>query len=124
MLPFANRFEVSSSTLHRLTGKHVPPKVAVSKKAVYRARRRFTLTKINAYADRGTPLTPQHVSELASPLSDRPLGRNWTTTFLRRHADRVCSRYYRVQEVSRPRAEHTIKRAGLTILLYINLQPV
>ena len=60
---------------------------------------------INAYADRGTLLTPKHVQQLAIRLCNHKLGRNWTSSFLHRHKDRVSSRFYKIQELARLKAD-------------------
>jgi len=65
------------------------------------------LDKINAYADRRTLLAPRHITQLAEALCEHPTGCNWTTTFLKRLSDRIASKYWRVQELARLKADTT-----------------
>lgn len=63
------------------------------------------LDKINAYAMWGTLLTPHDVTELAHALCGHTLGRNWTSTFLTPYSDKVSSKFYRIQELARLKAD-------------------
>ena len=101
----ADRFQVPSSTLNDRFRSIHPPRGSHGLRNLSVPQERVLLDKINAYADRGTLLTPRHIHTLAEALSERPLGRNWTSTFLRRHKDEVCSKFYRVQEVARLKAD-------------------
>ena len=60
---------------------------------------------INSYANRGTLLTPEHVQQLATRLCGNNLGRNWTSTFLRRHKHQVLLHFYKIQELARLKAD-------------------
>lgn len=113
----AKRFKVPATTLHdRMNDTHAP--------RGQRTRRNLSipqevalLNNINAYAGRGTLLTPHHITQLAQALCDRTLGKNWTSTFLRRHKDQVSSRFYRVQEVARIKADTPSNRAAFLDLV-------
>jgi hypothetical protein len=75
------------------------------------------ITKINEYADRGTLLTPRHISELAQALCGHAIGKNWTSTFIRRHKDVLSSRFYRNQEVARLKADTAENRQAFYALV-------
>ena len=75
------------------------------------------ITKINAYAERGTLLTPWHVTQLANALSERPVGVNWTSTFLRRHHDQVSLCFYQIQELARLKADTPSNRQAFYALV-------
>ena len=113
----ADRFDVASSTLHdRVTGKHAPPGHRQPRNLSIH-HERVLLDKINAYATRGTLLTPGHIGTLAETLSERHLGRNWTSTFLKRHKDEVSSKFYKVQEVARLKADTPTNRQAFYSLV-------
>jgi len=96
---------VPKSTLHdRITGTHAPRGVRANRNLSV-AQEGALLDKINAYADRGTLLAPRHITQLAEALCEHPVGCNWTTTFLKRHSDRITSKYWRIQELARLKAD-------------------
>ena len=108
----AARFEIPSSTFHdhliethAARGVRQPCNLSIIQEDAL-------LDKINAYAKRGTLLTPGNITQLAKALCNHDLGRNWTTTFLRRHRDRVSSRFYRVQELARLKSDTPSNRAA------------
>ncbi|EIW71701.1 hypothetical protein TREMEDRAFT_28153 [Tremella mesenterica DSM 1558] len=112
----AGRFEVSHVTLHdRLNNKHAPPGTLIPRNLSI-IQEEALIAKINEYAARGTLLTPKHVGVFAQALCDHQLGVNWTTTFLRRHKDQVASKFYRVQEVARLRADTPENRIAFLTL--------
>ena len=113
----ATRFNVAKSTLQdRHRGTHVargekgPRKLSM-------AQEDALIGSINTYAERGTLMTPKHVQQLAQRLCGTDLGVNWTSTFLRRHKDRVSSRFYKVQELSRLKANTPANRAAFLTLV-------
>ena len=116
-LSVSKRFGVAASTLHdRLKDTHLP--------RGHRGIRKLSadqedalISEINAYADRGTLLTPQLIAELAHSLGDVRLGRNWTSSFLNRHKDKVSSRFYRVQDLARIKADTPETRAAFLTLV-------
>jgi len=96
---------VPKSTLHdRITGTHAPRGVRANRNLSI-AQEGALLDKINAYANRGTLLAPRHITQLAEALCEHPVGCNWTTTFLKRHSDRITSKYWRIQELARLKAD-------------------
>lgn len=69
----ADRFLIPSSSLHdRLMGTHAPPSVH-GPRHLSVEQEDALLDKINAYAARGTLLTPFHITQLAAALSQTPL---------------------------------------------------
>ena len=113
----AARFHVPQSTLrNRLTDTHATPGLCMPRNLSL-IQEDILLDKVNAYADRGTLLTPGNIHQLAQALCGHELGRNWTTTFLRRHHDQVSSRFYRVQELARLKADTPSNRAAFLDLV-------
>ena len=113
----AARFQVATTTLHdHLTGTHSARGLNTPRNLSL-IQEDALLDKINAYAKRGTLLTPGNITQLAKALCNHDLGRNWTTTFLRRHRDRVSSRFYRVQELARLRSDTPSNRAAFLSLV-------
>ena len=101
----AERFEVAASTLHdRMTDRHAAPGQRHSQNLSIE-QEGAVINKINDYAERGTLLTPGHVKDLANALAERPVGINWVSTFIRRHRDKIISRFYRIQEAARIKAD-------------------
>ncbi len=113
----AARFHVASSTLHdHLMGTQTTPGGRILRNLSI-PQETALLDKINAYAERGTLLTPQNISHLARALCEHDLGKSWTSTFLRRHKDQVSSRFYRVQELARLKANTPSNRAAFFDLI-------
>ena len=101
----ADRFHLPYSTFRdHLKGNHDVRGIRTLRNLSV-AQEQVLVDKINAYADRGTLLSPRHVKELAQTLSGHTVGVNWTSTFLRRHKQDISSRYYRVQEIARIKAD-------------------
>ena len=63
------------------------------------------LAKFKDYAERGSLLTPSHITQLVTALAGHSVGRNWTSTFLQRHKNRFSLKFYRVQAVARLNAD-------------------
>ena len=96
---------VPKSTLHdRITGNHAPRGVRANRNLSV-VQEDALLEKINGYANRGTLLTPKHITQLAEALCGHTIGRNWTTTFIKRHSDHITSKFWRVQELARLKAD-------------------
>ena len=113
----SKRFQLPSSTIHdHFIGSHAD-KGRRAHRNLSVEQEDAIIDKINAYAERGTLLTPQHINELAAALCESPLGRNWTSTFLRRHADKVSSRFYRIQELARLSADTPENRQAFYALV-------
>ena len=53
------------------------------------------ILQINRLTHRGIPPTVRMVRNLAEEVIDGPVGKNWTSDFVRRHKDRVKSLYLR-----------------------------
>ena len=116
----ADAFEIPSSTLHdRSTGKHASPGERVHR-SLSIPQEDALIDKINSYADRGTLLTPAHISDLAKALCDHEMGVNWTTRFLSRHKSRVSSKFYRIQEVARLKADTFENRQAFYALVSVH----
>lgn len=60
---------------------------------------------INSLTDRHIPPTPQLVRNLAEELISRPVGKNWTAQFIKRHSHRLTSVYLRPLDRARVSAE-------------------
>jgi Tc5 transposase DNA-binding domain len=91
----------------RYNGKSVSRAEANSK---YRQRlndvQEDTLLRyIDTLTDRHIPPTSQIVRNLAEEILKGPVGKNWTGHFLKRHADRIESRYLRPLDRTRASAE-------------------
>lgn len=113
----AHRFLVPASSLHnRLMETHAPPGVHWPRHLSIEQEDAL-LDKIKAYATRGTLLTPGHMTQLAQALSEEPLGRNWTSTFIRQHTRRPYPAFYRVQEIPRLKADTPSNRQAFYILV-------
>ena len=63
------------------------------------------IAQINAYAKRGTLLTPAHVLALAEAVCGLKLGRNWAGRFIKRHKDVISSRFHAFRDISRLKAD-------------------
>jgi Tc5 transposase DNA-binding domain len=57
------------------------------------AQEEVLLGYIDRMTARHIPLTPQIVQNLATELLGRPPGKNWPAAFVKRHKERICSRY-------------------------------
>ena len=120
-LKLSKRFGIPATTIrNRYRGTHAA-------RGEYTARNLSIIQEdaligsINAYANRGTLLTPKHVQQLATSLCGHDLGVNWTSTFLRRHKDQVSSRFYKVQELARLKADTPeTRKAFLTLVSLSN----
>ena len=101
----SKRFKVPSSTLHdRLTNTHSSHDQRL-RRNLSSVQEDVLVDKILAYAKRGTLLTPRHITELAQSLCGHQIGKNWTTKFIQRHSNKLSSRFYRVQDAARIKAD-------------------
>ena len=78
-------------------------------------RQRLTHTRedellryITALTDRHIPPTTQIITNLAEKLLDGPVGKNWIVRFIRRHSQRIYSRYLRPLNHKRISAESAV----------------
>jgi Tc5 transposase DNA-binding domain len=63
------------------------------------------LRYIDSLTDRHIPPTSQIIRNLAEEILKGPVGKNWTSNFIRRHSDRIDSRYLRLIDRVRVSAE-------------------
>jgi Tc5 transposase DNA-binding domain len=63
------------------------------------------LRYIDSLTDRHIPPTSQIVRNLAEEILKGPVGKNWTSRFLKRHAERIDSHYLRPLDRARASAE-------------------
>ena len=98
------RFGVPATTIrNRLCGTHAPRGERMPRR-LSTSQEGILIDTINNYAERGTLLTPKHIHQLAKCICGEDIGQNWTSTFLWRHKDEVSTRFYRVQELARLKA--------------------
>ena len=64
------------------------------------------IKQINHLTNRGLPPTSQMVKNLAEEMILRPVGKNWTGQFVKRHQDRLESIYLRNIDNMRTQAEY------------------
>ena len=101
----AERFEVARITLYdRCTGKHVSREKGAIRR-VTPLQELELVAQINAYAVRGTLLTPQHVHELAEAIAGENIGTGWVNRFVKRHSDKITSRFFTYRELGRLQAD-------------------
>ncbi len=116
----ADAFEIPSSTHHdRSTGKHASPGERVHR-SLSIPQEDALIEKTNSCANRGTLLTPAHISNLAKALCDHEMGVHWTTRFLSRHKSRVSSKFYRIQEAARLKADNLENRQAFYALVSVH----
>jgi Tc5 transposase DNA-binding domain len=60
---------------------------------------------IDSLTDRHIPATSQIIKNLAEEIIQRPVGKNWTSEFIKRHSKRICSIYLRPLDRARVSAE-------------------
>ena len=108
---------VARSTLHdRETGLHAPRGVR-TRRNLSVEQEQALVAEINRYADRGTMLEPRHITELAQALGKCEIGKNWTSTFLRRQKDHIVARFFSIQQASRLKADvYETRRAFFTLV--------
>jgi hypothetical protein len=64
------------------------------------------IDQINKYTDKHIPPTSQMVRNFAEEMIGRPVGKNWTAGFIRRHDGRLKSLYLKNLEHNRAKAEY------------------
>ena len=98
-------FHVPKSTLSdNLNGTHSSNTVP-SNRLLSDVQEKVLVDRINAYAQRGTLLSPRHVKELAQRFAEQPVNHNWASSFFRRHKDAISSRYFKIQDAARIKAD-------------------
>jgi Tc5 transposase DNA-binding domain len=63
------------------------------------------LRHIDTLTDRHIPPTSQIIRNLAEEILKGPVGKNWTSNFIKRHSERICSVYLRPLDRARASAE-------------------
>ena len=94
----SKKYGVPRRTLsNRFTGKSVSRQAAASEHHQYldTAQEEALISLINRLTNRGLPSTNCMVKNLAEEIIGRPVGKNWSSQFVRRHNDRLTSRYLR-----------------------------
>lgn len=61
---------------------------------------------INSLTNRGLPPTSHMVRNLAQEMIQRPVGKNWTGEFVKRHQNRLTSLYLKNLDSQRVKAEY------------------
>ncbi|WVW81830.1 hypothetical protein I302_103827 [Kwoniella bestiolae CBS 10118] len=106
------RFTVPKSTFFdHLSGTHSARGVNTTRNLSLQQEAALVGT-INEFARRGTFLAPRHMRELANRFTDEPVGKNWPSTFIRRHNDDISSKFFRFQEIARLEADTPSNRAA------------
>ena len=108
----AQRFQVSRSTLNdRCKGKHLSHQEGAIRH-ISLLQEGELIRQINAYAARGTLLTPQHVHELAEAIAGEKIGSRWVLRFVKRHSDKITSKFHTYRELGRLQADTPATRAA------------
>lgn len=100
---------VAESTLRdRWRGKSMSKRAAASE---YRQRLTFgqeeaLIQQINQLTDRGIPPTPRIVRNMAEEMLEGPVGKNWTSDFVKRYEHRLTSVYLRNIDSRRTKSEY------------------
>jgi hypothetical protein len=101
----SERFQVNKTTLyHHFKGNHRSHRAAAPS-ALSHHQEAELIAQINAYAKRGTLLTPAHVKDLAESVFQAQLGRNWTGRFIQRHSKEISSQFHAFRDISRLKAD-------------------
>ena len=115
----AQQFSVSHSTLSdRCQDRHLSHQQTVLRH-LSRLQELVLVAQINAYAARGTLLTPQHVHELAERIAGGEIGERWVARFLERHSDKISSRYRTYRELGRLQADTPETRRAFYTLVSV-----
>ena len=108
---------VSVSTAYRRSKGQAAPRGIHVHRALSVIQEAELINKINQYADRGTMLTPGHITQLAEALCGHHLGGNWTSRFIKRHSTRITSKFWKYQEVQRLKADSPETRQAFYALV-------
>ena len=101
----ARDHNIAPSTLNdQVSGRHLSSGKAWNRKLSL-VQEDVLIAKINEYAARGTLLTPRHVHSLAAGLAGKKLDKDWVGRFVRRHPDRLSSRFHTYHDLSRRQAD-------------------
>ena len=92
----------------RFTGKTVSRQEAASEhhQCLDTAQEEALIGLINRLINRGLPPTNYIVKNLAEEIIRRPVGKNWSSQFVKRHKERLISRYLRNIDQKRQDAEY------------------
>ena len=117
ILSISKRFGVPSSTLYNQINKTYASHEDQSRQNLSVNQEEVLVKQILSYAERGTLLTPRHITELTELLSGHHIGKNWTGKFLERHRDVLTTRFYRVQDAARIKADTPKNREAFLSLV-------
>ena len=94
----AKKHGVSDTTLkRRFRGDQVSRQASASehRQCLTFVQEETLIGAINSLTDRGIPPTSRMVRNLAEEMIGRPVGKNWTGDFVKRHQSRLMSLYLR-----------------------------
>ena len=102
--PPVNRLTLS----RRFLGEQVSRTIANSehRQCLSIEQEEVLISHINKLTRRGLPPTSTIVRNLAEEMISRPIGKNWTAQFVKRHADQLKSLYLRNIDNMRTKAEY------------------
>jgi Tc5 transposase DNA-binding domain len=104
----ARAFKIHPTTLaRRYRGKTVSREEANStfRQCLNDTQEDTLLGYIDSLTDRHIPPTSQIIKNLAEEIIKRPVGKNWTSDFVKRHSTRICNTYLRPLDRARVSAE-------------------
>jgi hypothetical protein len=113
----AEDHNVPLSTLHdHVKGKHTFPGTTTPRHLSL-IQEAALVSKINPYATRGTLLTPRHIKTSVETLCGETIGKNWVGDFIKRQKGTLSSKYYKVQELARVKANTSENRQSFYALV-------
>ena len=92
----ARKFDIKRETLSKRFHVNTTSRddyISNRSKKLSTAQEAVLIRHINSLSDRGLPLTPQMVKNLAEELSNLPVGVNWVSRFCKRHHNQLRSLY-------------------------------
>ena len=105
----ARKHGVNDTTLRRrFRGNQLSHHAAASeyRQCLTHAQEEALIGAINSLTDRGIPPTSRMVRNLAEEMIQKPIGKNWTRQFVKRHENRLISLYLRNLNSQRVKAEY------------------
>lgn len=106
----ARRYNVERTTLRRrFRGEQGTIQQAISetRQRLTHTQEEVVIEQINKLSGKGLSTTPQMVKNFAQEIAGVELGPNWVSRFIRRHQDRLTSRYLRAINHSRKIADNS-----------------
>jgi Tc5 transposase DNA-binding domain len=104
----ARAFQIHPTTLaRRYRGQTVSREEANStfRQCLNNTQEDTLLGYIDDLTNRHIPPTSQIIKNLAEEIIGRPVGKNWTSDFVKRHSKRLCNTYLRPLDRARASAE-------------------